>query len=116
MESSSADTVATEEGYQPIFFDPRGLKNLLLVDEMESLCPIMDMQVPPPPPDRPVMLAPCSGLRLLRPHSHCRNCAAEDWVFDSCPCLSGAQAQPAAGLRLPVRARQHGAVLPEARL
>lgn len=46
VESSSADTVATEEGYRPVFFDPRGLKNLLMVDEMESLCPIMDMQVP----------------------------------------------------------------------
>ena len=44
VESSSADTVATEEGYHPVFFEPRSLKNLVLVDEMESLCPIMDMQ------------------------------------------------------------------------
>ena len=34
----------TEEGYQPVFFDPRPLKNLLLIDEMESLSPIMDLK------------------------------------------------------------------------
>ena len=47
MESSSAATIATEEGYQPVFFDPRPLKNLLPVDEMESLSPIMDMKASP---------------------------------------------------------------------
>ncbi len=90
--------MATEEGYQPIFFDPRGLKNLLLVDEMESLCPIMDMQVPLPPSERPVMLAPSSGSRLRAPNSHCRQCAAENWVIDSGTCLPGAHEQLAAGL------------------
>ena len=44
VESSSAATVQTEEGYQPVFFDPRPLKNLLLIDEMESLSPIMDLK------------------------------------------------------------------------
>ena len=34
----------TEEGYQPVFFEPRPLKNLLLIDEMESLSPIMDLK------------------------------------------------------------------------
>ena len=45
VESTSAATVHTEEGYQPVFFDPRPLKNLLPIDEMESLSPIMDMKV-----------------------------------------------------------------------
>lgn len=45
MESSSSGTVLTEEGYQPVFFDPRPLKNLLPIDEMESLAPITDMKV-----------------------------------------------------------------------
>ncbi|KAL6757658.1 CPSF A subunit region-domain-containing protein [Haematococcus lacustris] len=45
VESSSAQLVQTEEGFQPVFFDPRPLKNLLLVDEMPSLMPITDMKV-----------------------------------------------------------------------
>lgn len=45
MESSSAQLVATEEGFQPVFFEPRPLKNLLLIDEMASLMPITDMKV-----------------------------------------------------------------------
>ena len=44
VESSSAATVQTEEGYQPVFFDPRPLKNLAPIDEMESLSPIMDLK------------------------------------------------------------------------
>jgi len=45
VESSSATLVETEEGYQPVFFDPRTpLRNLHLVDEMESLCPVIDAQ------------------------------------------------------------------------
>ena len=45
VESSSATLVQTEDGYQPVFFDPRPLKNLLLADEMPSLMPITDMKV-----------------------------------------------------------------------
>lgn len=45
VESTSTTTIATEEGYQPVFFDPRPLKNLTPIDEMESLSPIMDMKV-----------------------------------------------------------------------
>ena len=45
MESSSATLVQTEDGFQPVFFEPRPLKNLLLVDEMSSLMPITDMKV-----------------------------------------------------------------------
>jgi len=35
----------TEEGYQPVFFDPRPLTNLELLDRLESLAPILDMKV-----------------------------------------------------------------------
>jgi splicing factor 3B subunit 3 len=44
VESSSATLVETEEGYQPVFFDPRPLVNLHPIDEVESLCPVMDVQ------------------------------------------------------------------------
>ena len=47
VESTSSGTVQTEEGYQPVFFDPRPLKNLLPIDEMESLSPILDMKARP---------------------------------------------------------------------
>ncbi len=55
VESSSAATVQTEEGYQPVFFDPRPLKNLLLIDEMESLSPIMDLKARYPLLARPAL-------------------------------------------------------------
>jgi hypothetical protein len=32
--------VQSEEGYAPVFFSPRPLKNLVLVDEMPSLMPL----------------------------------------------------------------------------
>ena len=35
----------TEEGFQPVFFEPRELRNLVLIDELESLSPVMDMKV-----------------------------------------------------------------------
>ena len=35
----------TEEGYQPVFLEPRALTNLELVDRMDSLAPITDMKV-----------------------------------------------------------------------
>lgn len=41
IESSSATLVQTEEGYAPVFFNPRALKNLVLVDEMPSLMPLI---------------------------------------------------------------------------
>ena len=46
--SSSLQLMETEEGFQPVFFEPRELRNLLLIDELESLCPIMDMKVRKP--------------------------------------------------------------------
>jgi len=35
----------TAEGFAPVFFDPRPLTNLLLIDELDSLSPVVDMQV-----------------------------------------------------------------------
>ena len=49
MESSSKEIMQTEEGFAPVFFDPRPLTNLLLIDELESLSPVVDMQVGPCP-------------------------------------------------------------------
>jgi splicing factor 3B subunit 3 len=45
IEASSATLKETDEGFQPVFFDPRPLVNLRLVDEIESLSPIMDIKV-----------------------------------------------------------------------
>jgi hypothetical protein len=45
VESSSLNLMETEDGFQPVFFDPRPLKNLLLIDETSSLMPITDMKV-----------------------------------------------------------------------
>lgn len=44
VESSSAEIMQTEEGFAPVFFDPRPLTNLVLIDELESLSPVLDMQ------------------------------------------------------------------------
>ena len=44
MEASSAGLQETEEGFQPVFFEPRPLRNLALVDEMESLAPTTDLK------------------------------------------------------------------------
>ena len=44
VESSSATLVETDEGYQPVFFEPRALRNLHPIDEIESLCPVLDAQ------------------------------------------------------------------------
>lgn len=45
VEASSAELMETQEGFQPVFFDPRPLQNLRLVDEVESMSPIMDFKV-----------------------------------------------------------------------
>ncbi|KAJ7975878.1 splicing factor 3B subunit 3-like [Quillaja saponaria] len=45
VESSSASLMETEEGFQPVFYQPRRLKNLVRIDQVESLMPIMDMKV-----------------------------------------------------------------------
>ncbi|KAK7357975.1 hypothetical protein VNO80_17273 [Phaseolus coccineus] len=45
VEASSSTLMETEEGFQPVFFQPRRLKNLVRIDQVESLMPIMDMKV-----------------------------------------------------------------------
>ena len=73
VESSSATLVETEEGYQPLFFMPRKLKNLVQIDDVESLMPIMDMKVASIfEEETPQIFSLCgrgprSSLRILRP-------------------------------------------------
>ena len=44
-QSSSQTLVETDEGYQPVFFDPQTpLRNLTPVDTLASLCPVLDAQ------------------------------------------------------------------------
>uniref|UniRef100_A0A7I4DMV7 Cleavage/polyadenylation specificity factor A subunit N-terminal domain-containing protein n=1 Tax=Physcomitrium patens TaxID=3218 RepID=A0A7I4DMV7_PHYPA len=73
VESSSSTLVETEEGYQPVFFQPRKLKNLVQIDDIESLMPIMDMKVANIfEEETPQIFSLCgrgprSSLRILRP-------------------------------------------------
>uniref|UniRef100_A0A0E0JVA8 DNA damage-binding protein 1 n=1 Tax=Oryza punctata TaxID=4537 RepID=A0A0E0JVA8_ORYPU len=73
VESSSATLMETEEGFQPVFFQPRALKNLYRIDEIESLMPIMDMRVANLfDEETPQVFTACgrgprSTLRILRP-------------------------------------------------
>lgn len=73
VESSSSTLVETEEGYQPVFFMPRKLKNLVQIDDVESLMPIMDMKVANLfEEETPQIFSLCgrgprSSLRILRP-------------------------------------------------
>ncbi|KAJ7522261.1 hypothetical protein O6H91_18G003700 [Diphasiastrum complanatum] len=73
VESSSSTVVETEEGFQPVFFQPRKLKNLVQIDEIESLMPIMDMKIANLfEEETPQIFAVCgrgprSSLRILRP-------------------------------------------------
>lgn len=72
VESSSATLVETEEGYQPVFFDPRPLVNLYPIDEVQSLCPVLDVQAHNlTGEETPQLYALCgtgprSSLRVLR--------------------------------------------------
>ncbi|CAK8574337.1 unnamed protein product [Lathyrus sativus] len=45
VEASSATLMETDEGFQPVYFHPRRLKNLVRIDQVESLMSIMDMKV-----------------------------------------------------------------------
>ncbi|KAK7270094.1 hypothetical protein RIF29_22995 [Crotalaria pallida] len=45
VEVSSAMLEETQDGFKPVYFRPRKLKNFLRVDQVESLMPIMDMKV-----------------------------------------------------------------------
>lgn len=73
VESSSATLMETEEGFQPVFFQPRGLKNLVRIDQIESLMPVMDMKVNNLfEEETPQIFTLCgrgprSSLRILRP-------------------------------------------------
>ncbi|KAL2923338.1 hypothetical protein RDABS01_014829 [Bienertia sinuspersici] len=74
-ESSSTTMMEleTEEGFQPVFFKPRRLKNLIRVDQVQSLMPIMDMKVYNIfEEETPQIFSLCgqgprSSLRILRP-------------------------------------------------
>ncbi|KAL8224091.1 hypothetical protein R6Q57_019566 [Mikania cordata] len=73
VESSSATLMETDEGFQPVYFKPRGLKNLVRIDQVESLMPIMDMKVVNLfEEETPQIFTLCgrgprSSLRILRP-------------------------------------------------
>ncbi|KAL0313865.1 UNVERIFIED_CONTAM: Spliceosome-associated protein A [Sesamum angustifolium] len=73
VEASSATLMETEEGFQPVFFQPRKLKNLMRIDQVESLMPIMDMKVINLfEEETPQVFSLCgrgprSTLRILRP-------------------------------------------------
>ncbi|KAE8717986.1 Splicing factor 3B subunit 3 [Hibiscus syriacus] len=73
VESSSSTLMETEEGFQPVFFQPRGLKNLVRIDRAESLMPIMDMKIANLfEEETPQIYSLCgrgprSSLRILRP-------------------------------------------------
>lgn len=73
VESSSATLMETEEGFQPVFFQPRGLKNLVKIDDIECLMPVMDMKVSNLfEEETPQIFTLCgrgprSSLRILRP-------------------------------------------------
>ena len=45
VQASSASLEMSEEGYTPVFFTPRELRNLVLVDELPGLAPLVDMRV-----------------------------------------------------------------------
>ncbi|KAL8162187.1 hypothetical protein V2J09_013676 [Rumex salicifolius] len=73
IEASSATLMETDEGFQPVFFQPRGLKNLVRIDQVESLMPILDLKVLNMfEEETPQVFALCgrgprSSLRILRP-------------------------------------------------
>nr|GFD25034.1 splicing factor 3B subunit 3-like [Tanacetum cinerariifolium] len=70
---SSTTSMETDEGFQPVLFKPRGLKNLVRIDQMESLMPIMGMKVVNLfEEETPQIFTLCgrgprSSLRILRP-------------------------------------------------
>jgi splicing factor 3B subunit 3 len=73
VESSSSTLMETEEGYQPVFFDPRPLRNLEPLDRLDSLAAVLDMKVANLAGEEiPQIYAACgrgarSSLRVLRP-------------------------------------------------
>ncbi|CAH9121286.1 unnamed protein product [Cuscuta epithymum] len=73
VEASSATLMETDEGFQPVFFQPRKLKNLVRIDQVESLMPLMDMKITNLfEEETPQIFSLCgrgprSSLRILRP-------------------------------------------------
>ncbi|KMZ63735.1 Pre-mRNA-splicing factor RSE1 [Zostera marina] len=73
VEATSATLMETEEGFQPVFFQPRKLKNLVRIDQIQSLMPIMDMKVANLfEEETPQIFTLCgrgprSSLRILKP-------------------------------------------------
>ncbi|KAI8539899.1 hypothetical protein RHMOL_Rhmol09G0218500 [Rhododendron molle] len=73
VESSSATLMETEDGYQPVFFQPRRLKNLVRINQVESMMPILDVKVANLFDEETPQLfslcgrGPSSSLRILRP-------------------------------------------------
>lgn len=45
VESSSDTITESEQGFMPVYFEPRALRNLQPVDQPDSLAPIIDMKV-----------------------------------------------------------------------
>ena len=45
IEAKASSLVEGGDGYEPVCFEPRPLKNLLLIDEMDSLSPVCDMEI-----------------------------------------------------------------------
>ncbi|XP_047324313.1 spliceosome-associated protein 130 A-like [Impatiens glandulifera] len=73
VESSSNKQLKTSEGFHPLPFQPRKLKNLLRVNQAQSLMPIIDMKVDnlygeiPPHIFTLCGSGPRSTLKILRP-------------------------------------------------
>jgi len=44
-EATSAGLQETAEGFTPVFFEPRPLRNLAPIDDLPSLCPMTDLKV-----------------------------------------------------------------------
>ncbi|CAI9114815.1 OLC1v1015621C1 [Oldenlandia corymbosa var. corymbosa] len=73
VEASSATLMETNKGSEPIYCQPRKLKNLIRIDHLESFMPMMDMKISNLfEEEAPQIVALCargprSTLRILRP-------------------------------------------------
>ena len=73
VQASASTLMETEDGFAPVHFEPRGLQNLALIDEAESLSPMLDLKVANLLGEEiPQLYAACgrgarSTLRVLRP-------------------------------------------------
>lgn len=68
VESSSRTLEQTEEGFQPVFFSPRPLRNLAIIDEMPGMAPVTDMKVGAPRRTVPRRACATGRRRRLRRH------------------------------------------------